>query len=212
MAAYRIWQTLDRVPPIDAESNDGLKPPLSSVRGRIEFRNVRRGGGRRVEFRNVRRGGGRGGGPVNYDASSATPLAFPFLPSPSASALPRCSFAYPSRPEQLVLRDFSLVVEPGQTVALVGPSGSGKSTIVQLLQRNYLPLSGEILLDGVPIKDWNVRHLRDAMGLVSQVRGWGWGGRGVQCRDAMGLVSQVRGWGGEGGECSVATPWASCRR
>ena len=41
---------------------------------------------------------------------------------------------------------------------------------MQLLQRNYAPLSGEILIDGVRIEDWNVRHLRDAQGLVSQVR------------------------------------------
>ncbi|RYG50599.1 ATP-binding cassette domain-containing protein, partial [archaeon] len=52
------------------------------------------------------------------------------------------SFAYPTRPHQPVLQNFSLTIEPGQTVALVGPSGSGKSTVVQLLERFYNPSSG----------------------------------------------------------------------
>lgn len=49
------------------------------------------------------------------------------------------SFAYPTRPQQPVLREFSLIVKPGETVAIVGPSGSGKSTIIQLLERFYDP-------------------------------------------------------------------------
>jgi hypothetical protein len=56
------------------------------------------------------------------------------------------SFAYPSRPEQPVLRDFSLRVRPGQTVALCGASGSGKSTTMQLLERFYDPTDGVIKL------------------------------------------------------------------
>ncbi|RKP07807.1 P-glyco protein Abcb1 [Thamnocephalis sphaerospora] len=77
-------------------------------------------------------------------------------------------FAYPSRPDVKVLRDFSLDVKSGQTVALVGSSGSGKSTIVALLERFYNPLSGTIKLDGVPIQDINLRHLRRHIGLVGQ--------------------------------------------
>lgn len=45
------------------------------------------------------------------------------------------TFSYPSRPDQIILRDFNLVLKPGQTVALVGPSGSGKSTVASLLDR-----------------------------------------------------------------------------
>ncbi|ORX64531.1 P-loop containing nucleoside triphosphate hydrolase protein [Basidiobolus meristosporus CBS 931.73] len=77
-------------------------------------------------------------------------------------------FAYPSRPDVPILKKMSIEVKPGQTVALVGHSGSGKSTIVGLLERFYDPLSGSITLDGIEIKDYNVAHLRNTIGLVSQ--------------------------------------------
>lgn len=77
-------------------------------------------------------------------------------------------FAYPSRPDALIFRDFNLRVPAGRTVALVGGSGSGKSTVIALLQRFYDPLGGEILLDGVPIERLQVKWLRSQMGLVSQ--------------------------------------------
>ncbi|GLD97151.1 hypothetical protein PINS_up005834 [Pythium insidiosum] len=78
------------------------------------------------------------------------------------------SFAYPSRPEVKVCSNYSLTIEPGQTVALVGPSGSGKSTVVSLLERFYDPLSGSVKLDGVDIRELNVRWLREQVGLVGQ--------------------------------------------
>jgi len=59
-------------------------------------------------------------------------------------------------------------VEHGKTVALVGSSGCGKSTVVQLLQRFYDPLSGSVLVDGVDIKELNLRWLRQHIGVVSQ--------------------------------------------
>lgn len=77
-------------------------------------------------------------------------------------------FAYPSRPQNLVLRKFNLRVTASQTIGLVGKSGSGKSTIVNLLERFYDPLRGKILLDGVDIKTIQLRWLRNQMGLVSQ--------------------------------------------
>ncbi|MBA0675500.1 hypothetical protein Goari_017042, partial [Gossypium aridum] len=77
-------------------------------------------------------------------------------------------FAYPSRPETMVLKDFSLTIPAGKTVALVGGSGSGKSTVIALLQRFYDPLGGEILLGGVAIDKLQVKWLRSQMGLVSQ--------------------------------------------
>lgn len=64
------------------------------------------------------------------------------------------NFFYPSRPDHQVLRDFSCTFELGKTTAIVGPSGSGKSTIVQLLERFYDPNSGEVLIDGVNLKDF----------------------------------------------------------
>ncbi|KAK9247777.1 P-loop containing nucleoside triphosphate hydrolase protein [Lipomyces tetrasporus] len=77
-------------------------------------------------------------------------------------------FIYPSRPNVTVLRDFSLKIPAGKTVALVGASGSGKSTIVGLIERFYNPLGGEILLDGHNILDLNIRWLRQRVALVSQ--------------------------------------------
>ncbi|XP_074284679.1 ABC transporter B family member 15-like [Silene latifolia] len=77
-------------------------------------------------------------------------------------------FAYPSRPDSIIFRDFSLLIPAGKTVALVGGSGSGKSTAVGLLQRFYDPLGGEILLDGVAIDKLQIKWLRSQMGLVSQ--------------------------------------------
>ncbi|KAK9326218.1 P-loop containing nucleoside triphosphate hydrolase protein [Lipomyces orientalis] len=77
-------------------------------------------------------------------------------------------FIYPSRPNVTVLRDFSLKIPAGKTVALVGASGSGKSTIVGLIERFYNPLAGEILLDGHNILDLNTRWLRQRVALVSQ--------------------------------------------
>uniref|UniRef100_A0A7N0T683 Uncharacterized protein n=1 Tax=Kalanchoe fedtschenkoi TaxID=63787 RepID=A0A7N0T683_KALFE len=77
-------------------------------------------------------------------------------------------FAYPSRPESMICKSFSLKVPAGNTVALVGGSGSGKSTVIALLQRFYDPLDGEILVDGVPIDKLQLKWLRSQMGLVSQ--------------------------------------------
>ena len=62
-------------------------------------------------------------------------------------------FAYPSRKNNPVMQGLNLDIDAGQTVALVGPSGGGKSSIVALLEHFYEPDSGEITLDGVPIRD-----------------------------------------------------------
>ncbi|TMW59305.1 hypothetical protein Poli38472_004374 [Pythium oligandrum] len=78
------------------------------------------------------------------------------------------TFAYPSRPDVQICRNYSLTIEAGQTVALVGPSGSGKSTIVSLLERFYDPSSGLVKLDGVDVRDLNVAWLREQIGLVGQ--------------------------------------------
>lgn len=75
------------------------------------------------------------------------------------------NFAYE---DEKVLKDFSLEVKKGQTVALVGQSGSGKSTIANLLTRFYDVNEGEIAIDGINIKDLNLQSLRALMGLVTQ--------------------------------------------
>jgi len=78
------------------------------------------------------------------------------------------TFAFPSNPDRKVLKSFSIVLEPGHTLALVGESGSGKSTIVQLLMRFYDPEGGAILLDGKDLREYDVSWLREQLGLVSQ--------------------------------------------
>ncbi|KAH7383906.1 leptomycin B resistance protein pmd1 [Pyrenochaeta sp. MPI-SDFR-AT-0127] len=75
---------------------------------------------------------------------------------------------YPSRPDTTVLTDFNLQVPSGKMIALVGASGSGKSTIVGLLERFYLPMEGQVFLDGNDISTLNLRWLRQHMAVVSQ--------------------------------------------
>ncbi|CAM9794283.1 unnamed protein product, partial [Heterosigma akashiwo] len=77
-------------------------------------------------------------------------------------------FAYPTRPNNPVYSGYSLVAEPGQTVALVGPSGGGKSTAMALLLRFYSPDKGQVLLDGRDIRDLNLGWLRRQVGYVGQ--------------------------------------------
>ncbi|KAI8142959.1 putative ABC transporter protein [Fennellomyces sp. T-0311] len=115
-AAHKIFETIDRVPVIDPDSNYGVAP--SKVIGDIEFRNVK--------------------------------------------------FSYPTRPDIPILKNLSLNIRSGMTVAFVGSSGSGKSTTIQLLQRFYDPASGQVLLDGHDLKDINLRWLREKIGIVSQ--------------------------------------------
>ncbi|KAL0139468.1 P-loop containing nucleoside triphosphate hydrolase protein [Mucor lusitanicus] len=115
-AAYKIFETIKRVPDIDTSSPDGVIP--SQVLGELEFKHVK--------------------------------------------------FRYPTRPDTIILKDLSLKIKPGMTVAFVGPSGSGKSTSVQLLQRFYDPMSGSVSLDGKNLKELNVKWLRQQIGVVSQ--------------------------------------------
>ncbi|KAG8656968.1 hypothetical protein MANES_03G027600v8 [Manihot esculenta] len=77
-------------------------------------------------------------------------------------------FTYQSRPDSSVLKDFSLKVEAGKTVALVGASGCGKSTAIALVQRFYDPDCGFVKIDGVDIRTLNLKWIRGNMGLVSQ--------------------------------------------
>ncbi len=78
------------------------------------------------------------------------------------------SFAYPSRPNSKVLRDFNLAIPKNTTAALVGSSGAGKSTIVSLLQRFYDATSGSIMIDGHDITDLKLACLRHNIGYVEQ--------------------------------------------
>ena len=104
-----------------------------------------------------------------------SPITSPARPTPlaptrggSAVALRDVTFRYPSRPQHATLAHFDLTVAPGETVALVGPSGAGKSTVFQLLLRFYDVAGGEVLLDGVPVRDVALGTLRERIGIVPQ--------------------------------------------
>ena len=95
------------------------------------------------------------------------PLA---LPSPGRGKISfeNVTFRYPTRLDTAALHDFSLTVEPGETVAIVGPSGAGKSTLFQLAERFYDPQTGTIKLDGVPITAVDPAEVRRRIALVPQ--------------------------------------------
>ncbi|PNY14952.1 ABC transporter B family member 19-like protein, partial [Trifolium pratense] len=116
VAASRVFYVIERIPEIDPYNPEGRK--LSSVRGRIELKNV--------------------------------------------------SFAYPSRPDSLILNSINLVFPSSKTLALVGASGGGKSTIFALIERFYDPIEGIITLDGHDLRTLQVKWLRDQIGMVGQ--------------------------------------------
>jgi len=92
------------------------------------------------------------------------------LPSPPRGGLAfqNVAFSYPTRPAEKALDGFTLVVEPGETVAIVGLSGAGKSTVFQLAERFYDPQGGTIRLDGVPLVQADPAAIRARMALVPQ--------------------------------------------
>ena len=103
-------------------------------------------------------------------ASIADPAQPESLPRPTQGALAfeHVEFHYPTRPDTPALHDFSLRIQPGQTVALVGPSGAGKSTVFNLLLRFHDPQCGRITLDGVDLRALKLDELRGALALVPQ--------------------------------------------
>lgn len=106
----------------------------------------------------------------------ATPSSLPMrehpqpLPKPARGLVEMraVNFAYPTRVDSPVFDGFNLRVNPGEKIALVGPSGAGKTTVFQLLQRFYDPLAGEILLDGVDLKNADIQQVRERIALVPQ--------------------------------------------
>ncbi|KAK7264799.1 hypothetical protein RJT34_32410 [Clitoria ternatea] len=77
-------------------------------------------------------------------------------------------FSYPSRPDEKIFNGFSISISSGTTAALVGQSGSGKSTVISLIERFYDPQGGEVLIDGINLRDFQLKWIRQKIGLVSQ--------------------------------------------
>lgn len=115
-AAFKMFETINRKPEIDAYDTRGKKP--QDIRGDIELRDVH--------------------------------------------------FSYPARPNEQIFAGFSLSIPSGTTAALVGQSGSGKSTVISLIERFYDPQAGEVLIDGVNLKEFQLKWIRSKIGLVSQ--------------------------------------------
>ncbi|MEE2759913.1 MAG: ABC transporter transmembrane domain-containing protein [Pseudomonadota bacterium] len=100
-------------------------------------------------------------------AAPVFPVALPEPPLGTV-AFDDVTFRYPSRPDNPALKDFSVRIQAGETVALVGPSGAGKSTVFQLLLRFYDPNQGIITLDGVDIRKADTSEVRARFAYVPQ--------------------------------------------
>jgi ATP-binding cassette subfamily B (MDR/TAP) protein 1 len=78
------------------------------------------------------------------------------------------SFAYPTRPKTYIFKNLSFTINPGQSVAFVGASGSGKSTIISLIERFYDVLDGQVLIDDIDVRKYDLKNLRRNIGIVLQ--------------------------------------------
>jgi ATP-binding cassette subfamily B protein len=95
------------------------------------------------------------------------PVALP-IPSDGHVEFRGVEFAYPTRPEIIALSNFGFIAAGGETVAIVGPSGAGKSTVLRLLLRFYDPSDGQVLVDGVDVREADPRDVRNRMAIVPQ--------------------------------------------
>lgn len=107
---------------------------------------------------------------LNEQPTIKSPLAPRALPRPpvGTATFDSVTFHYPSRPAEAALENLTLHVNAGETVALVGPSGAGKSTVFKLLLRFYDPQSGSVQLDGIDIRETELKLARERIGLVPQ--------------------------------------------
>lgn len=92
------------------------------------------------------------------------------LPKPARGAVEfrNVEFSYPARPDRAAVHGLNFAVKPGETIAIVGPSGAGKTTVFALLQRFYDPQSGQVLVDGVDIRDADPAEVRGRIAVVPQ--------------------------------------------
>jgi len=97
-----------------------------------------------------------------------SPSTLTSIPQVDAVVFSNVSFAYPSRPDFMAIKDLSFAVQQGARYALVGPSGAGKSTLFAMLLRFYAPTAGKIAVLGRDITQWPVSELRNLIGIVPQ--------------------------------------------
>jgi len=105
------------------------------------------------------------------DGNGYKPAVAPGTAKPAIKGqieLKNVHFTYPSRPDAPILQGLSLTIEAGQTVAFVGASGCGKSTIFALVEQFYTPDKGTVLIDGLPVQEFDTEYLRSQMGYVAQ--------------------------------------------
>ncbi|WP_445193380.1 ABC transporter transmembrane domain-containing protein [Sphingomonas sp. Tas61C01] len=100
-------------------------------------------------------------------AAPAQPASLP-IPARGAIAFDHVVFHYPTRPEIAALKDFTLAIAPGETVAVVGPSGAGKSTLFQLAERFYDPDGGRVMIEGIDLRDVDPAEVRARIAMVPQ--------------------------------------------
>ncbi len=142
-SAQRIWEILDSEPAVKAP----FKASPQKMEGRIEFKHV--------DFAYARR--------------TNMPYLMNGREDPTKVSTPNGSLAPGIRKQgERVLTDLNFVIEPGQTVGLIGATGSGKSSLLYLIPRFYDVSAGSILIDGVDIREWDLSSLRRSIGLVAQ--------------------------------------------
>lgn len=101
-------------------------------------------------------------------ADAAETANAPAASRPGRLEFANVSFGYEEGGEELVLQDISFIAEPGQTIGILGATGAGKSSLVSLIPRLYDPVGGQVLLDGVDVRDIPAERLRARVGIVLQ--------------------------------------------
>jgi len=97
----------------------------------------------------------------------AHPIALP-VPAQGAIEFSNIEFSYPARPDRAAVHSLTFAAKPGETIAIVGPSGAGKTTVFALLQRFYDPQEGQVLIDGIDLRDADPAQVRGRIAVVPQ--------------------------------------------